>query len=383
MEQVQEQINYLGQKVTTLEATLGEARETINYLRGQLDRPPPPRPNPQVKLRPYGNEPHEDWLVFKGHFNRIKALNNYTNRQSVLALAAAMTGKAAAAVLDIDTDDRDDPDALLEEYENRFLPASASQMSRVKFDQALQGKDESLLDYHARLRSLWNKAYPGAREDTQLIRKFNLGLRRKEVREQVVRANPQTYGRALEAAQNEASVVQVVNASEIGAATAANQVEPMDISAIRAAVNDIPLDTPPAECVGAIGDTSTGAAKRKCFICDKEGHWRNECPVLRRAIRILNPMRYTNPVGRGAATGAGNPRGRGTYRGNTPFRGRGNGRGGISTNPPTYQNYQNRQDLIAALFEMDAQEECWETAATGVEEDQDETAMNHATEDTT
>ena len=253
-----------------------------------------------VKLMSFGNEPQEDWLVFKHHFNNVVRLNHYTDEQARLALAAAMKGKAALATMDLDPDEVDlDILTFLDRYEARFMPASASQIARVRFDAARQGQHEDVLEYHARLRALHNKAYPGALDEVQLIRKFTMGLRKREVRMQVLRQNPDNYSLALQAAQNETSVLQMVRVTELGAAPG---VEPMEIGA---------MDGPsPSPAQGR----NQGQKAGNCHFCGEPGHWKGECELLKKARRFLQPAR-----GRGGFRG----RGRG---GGAPGRG-GRGRG--------------------------------------------------------
>lgn len=242
------------------------------------------------KLSRFSNEPGDDWLVFKNHLQRTLELNGYDDLQSRLALASCMSGKAALATLDIQPRQNQGnaeitfPN-LLQLYEDRFMPASASQIARVRFDAARQGAHEDVLEFHGRLRALYSKAYPNANDDTNLIRRFIMGLRRRDIRTQAMRHNPQTYAGALEVAQNEASVVQMVRVTEMGAAALE---EPMEIGA---------LD--PAE--------GRGARSGDCHFCGKAGHWKRECNLLKKA----------QAAGRGRGRGRGGPAG---GRGGAPRR---------------------------------------------------------------
>lgn len=253
-----------------------EALETrVQELEADLAKKKTSRPN--VRFSTFSNEPDEDFLVFKQHLKTVVRLNDYNDEQSRLALAAAMKGKAAAAVLDIDVlEPQATFEEILESYEDRFLPIASSQMARMRFDAARQGNHEGVLDFHARLRTLYSKAYPQAADNVLLIRRFTLGLRRKEVRSQVMRGQPLTYTEALELAQNETSVLQLVRISELGAA--APGVEPMEI--------------------GALGNDHRHI---RCFNCKRLGHTKANCRVERR-----DP-----PQDQGRQEGRRNPRGQG------------------------------------------------------------------------
>ena len=237
------------------------------------------------KIEKYGNESSDDWLVFKHHIETVCRLNGYNDLQSRLALAASMTGKAALATLDINPRQRVDGvditfTQLLALFEARFLPGSASQMARIRFDAARQGPNEAVLEFHSRLRALHNKAYPNANDDVNLIRKFTMGLRRKELRMQVMRSNPDTYANALELAQNEASVLQMVKVTELGASL--TNEEPMEIGSLE-------------EPQQRTGD---------CHFCESNGHWKRDCPLWKKAQQLLKG-------GRQGSNGRPNQRGKG------------------------------------------------------------------------
>lgn len=249
----------------------------------------------RVKIMTFSNGQDEDWLVWKFHFDKAKTLNGYTVQEAKLALSAAMKGRAAAAVMDIDVANQQETlDQLLAHYDGRFLPASASQMARVSFDQAAQKPNETILDFHSRLRQLWNRAYPNNADVVLLIRKFSLGLRKREIREQVVRQNPQTYGTALEAAQNEASVMRVVSITETG-----STVEPMEIGMVAAIGRRTAQGKSRAKSGGArpktIGNLDRkGPAKngngktQHCYFCNKPGHYKSSCFLYQKAKKALS-----------------------------------------------------------------------------------------------
>lgn len=240
--------------------------QQVADLRARAAPPPPPDPpvaavtaaaginKPNVRFNTFSNEPDEDFLVFRHHIDKVVRLNQYSDEQARLALASAMKGRAAAAVMDIDPLDQNATYPLLMgAYENRFLPAASSQLARMKFDATKQGNNESVLDYHSRLRTLYNKAYPQAMDEVILIRRFALGLRRREVRTQVMRGQPANYAQALEMAQNETSVLQMVRVSEGGSG------EPMEVNALNP-------------------DHQT----LKCYYCGIQGHVRSDCRKLKK-----------------------------------------------------------------------------------------------------
>ena len=276
------QINQLNAEVVALQQNLQNLQQQNNQMGAQIQQlqqqPPPQQPRRPTgqKLNQFSNEEgSDDWLVFKRHFQAYAQLNGYNDQEQRLALAGCMVGKAALATLDIDVTANINNvpptiNAVIQLYEARFLPAAASQLSRVRFDQARQGTSESILDYHSRLRSLYNQAYPNNADDTLLIRRFVMGLRKKELRMQAMRDRPATYAAALVSAQNESSVLQLVKVTELGAAPAGE--EPMEIGAINQARRPQP---PPQNQV-----------KGTCHFCGQTGHWKRNCNLLKKAQKF-------------------------------------------------------------------------------------------------
>ena len=235
-------------QVQEMQNALAQANQRIQQLRE--------RPRPAVlKPRTFGNSTDEDWVNYRRHFEDVVAANGWNAEIACLALSASMVGAAASAVHDIHYNAQaPDVTPLLNDYEARFLPASASQMARVRFDNACQGAKETLLSWHARLRTLYRRAYPNG-NDTPLIRRFTLGLRNSTLREQVLRQQPADYNAALNAAQNEQSIVEVTTALHLGPGE-----EPMEI--------------------GALADMA-------CHFCEKKGHIRRDCRAFQRAREQL------------------------------------------------------------------------------------------------
>ncbi len=241
---LQNQINHLTDNIATLEHRLNTVPRRGNQ-----------------KIKSFGNEAGENWLVWKNHFENVTKLNGFNDYEMRMALAASMTGAAALVVRDVKPDDPVPPHMvqptighLLRIYEQRFMPEAASELAKTRFESSRQGTHENILAWHGRLRALYNEGFPGEPEGTTLIRKFIRGLRRRDLRTQVIRANPRTYQAALEAAQHESSVIQLTKVYDLGSAP-----EPMEI--------------------GAMAD---GNQKGPCHFCEKTGHWKRDCPLLKK-----------------------------------------------------------------------------------------------------
>ena len=281
MDELQQQVQALTQQNAQLVAAMAELNQRVGAR----------RPGGQ-KINPFGNEEDESWIVWKSHFQNISALNGFTDHEQRLALAGAMKGKAALATLDINVQQPIDGQMptialVLDLYQARFLPAAASQLARVKFDVARQGTTESILNFHGRLRALYNEAYPDAADHVLLIRKFITGLRRRELRMQAMRVGADTYQQALEAAQNESSVQQLSKVHELGAAPAGD--EPMEIGAIQSGKKNATNNNNNYSLSNNGGSYNTNNNRKdKCHFCQKVGHWKRDCGLLKRTKKFQN-----------------------------------------------------------------------------------------------
>jgi hypothetical protein len=93
--------------------------------------------------------------------------------------------------------------ALISRYQEKFMLAAAGVYSRAEYNIAKQISSEDVGGWHARLRDLYNRAYPGEEVDNNLplIEKFVTQLINKEVFKFVFERDPATFPGALALAQ--------------------------------------------------------------------------------------------------------------------------------------------------------------------------------------
>lgn len=210
-------------------------------------------------------------------------------------IALAVQGAAARATQHISWNDAANVDALLTAYRTVFVTQAASNLALITFEQAEQSEQETVLQWHSRLRVLYLQAYPppdaaavaaaqaagqplpGAEESRTLIQRFVRGLADPVVCQQVWRVNPGNYSAALTAAQNEIAALGMIQHK-----TGSVAIRPLRV---KEEIN-----------INAVGTGPT------CWGCGAPGHIQREC--------------------RSAARG-----GNRTNRGGTGRRGRGGGRG--------------------------------------------------------
>ena len=268
-----------------------------------------PRHRGNAKIRLFANNQGEDWLTFKEHVKVTCRLNGYNEADSKLALASAMDGSAAVAVRDLAYDGPETFEQQLARYEARFLPASASELSKTRFETSRQQKHESLLDWVSRARALYLKGWPDEEfNEARLVRHLVQGILRKDIRTQVMRERPATVQEMLEAAQHEAAVNFMTRYVETGSMGLGGEAIG-EVGALQRRLGGGPR--PPmrnGSTGGAAGSgrTSTGSsastanrdADLRCFYCDILGHRKRDCSRYRAALEEAARKKVGRPAGR-------------------------------------------------------------------------------------
>ena len=321
-----------------------------------------------LKPDKFGHGDNESWPNFRRRFEHCALFNGWNTQQQKLALVSAMADKAADVVQDLQVKDFFNIGNMLDAYEARFMPAAQSDIVRIQFDKCRQSSRESVLEYHSRLRALYRRAYPESTDDTQLIRRFAFGLANPWVQQMVLRKQAKTYDDALEAALNEAAVMDVADALKTGASSMTNQL-PNSANASGHDGHPEPME------IGAMGGN---LGSNECMFCGKQGHWKSQCQLWAKARRLLAGKRFN---GRTGPTGGGSSQ-RGNARG---LVGRGRGRAGGRGRGRTFQAPPNRdpdrqrsmfRQVVAAMqngeFDDDEEEEnsCVAALDQGLENDE-------------
>ncbi len=270
-----------------------------------------------VRKVPLFQEPHSAaaWLPWKRRFEVIAGIGNWGDERRKQELLAAMGDEASLIVADITLAGKTF-EQLLQAYEERFISDTASDAARAEFALCVQGAEEPLNAFHARLRELFLRAYPGAAVDaaagvagaaqataTMIRDRFNNGVQNAAIREFLFDQRPDTYQRCLEVAMWKEATLQRMG-----------QAPPKNSSKGKG-------DSRPANAAGGVhgmggaanqANTNGGEANARCNFCQKEGHFMRNCRLLDRAREIVEGTN-TRGGGRGGRRGRG--RGRGGGRG--------------------------------------------------------------------
>jgi hypothetical protein len=167
-----------------------------------------------TRLKAFSSTDSVEWMSWKTHYFKVCEINAWPNIPRVREARAAMAEKAARHTADVlpvyVADLAANPPVqvttwqdLIARYQEKFMPTAAGVYSRAEYNIAKQISSEDVGGWHARLRNLYNHAYPGEEVDNNfpLIEKFVTQLINKEVGKFVFERDPATFAGALALAQ--------------------------------------------------------------------------------------------------------------------------------------------------------------------------------------
>ena len=163
-----------------------------------------------------------------------------------------MEGAANRAVSDLNVETFANVTLTLDAYEERFIPRAAAQLARAEFDHACQASNETVFQWHTRLREIFSRAYPerAATADRPLIDKFTIGLVDSALARHMLDHQPATFAQALQTAQSKQATEDLMAARYPGQAPT--------LSA---------MSHPDGRSAGSSG----------CWYCQEPGHQRSDC----------------------------------------------------------------------------------------------------------
>ena len=118
----------------------------------------------------YSHTPH-DWMAFRVQFEEGCKLSKYSKDDSISLLRCSMGGKAFGLTHKIVLNECQTLAEALDLYESRFVPVASKSAAVIQCTEAVQHEEETVTEFHARLWSLYLRAYP---ETTDADRKLEL-----------------------------------------------------------------------------------------------------------------------------------------------------------------------------------------------------------------
>ncbi len=268
--------------------------------------PPQPAQGTQTRrMTVLSSSDPSEWRIWRANYEALAAANNWDAPRQRHVLRTHFDGAAFEATRGVAiTEDVAIPD-ILAALELCFVPAAASSMARSEFAHAQQLPTESLMQWKARLRNLFVRAFPqipAADVDSDIMLKetFMEGLADGEIRGGLCDrlSHMNTIDDCLQAAQTRtASSARIQKKFGTGGTGGAKLHTVGDSTAALAAA------------VAAATLNQLG----RCWNCEKEGHFKGDCPELRRGPRSGRGRGRGTPKG-GRGRGTGRPRGRGGNR---------------------------------------------------------------------
>ncbi len=275
------------------------------------------------KVEPFSSGDGVEWVTWRSNFELTARINQWGDRRQRREIGASMTGAAKQFVADIAIGDEVPAgeavaaaEELLDAYQDRFLPEAATDAARVAVREARMTEDETILAWHARLRSLYQRAHPtldaaALEANVDLRDQFILGMTSEDIVSKVWHQRPATYGEALWMASNVGAGNSIIRQRFGGRAADAVKREP-NVNAIAGPAGD-----------GAVA--KVGGPQGGCWECGGS-HYARDCPGTgaggrgrgRGRGRVAGRAGSAGPrrdrTGRGRSRARG-PRGRGASRG--------------------------------------------------------------------
>lgn len=132
------------------------------------------------------------WLDYKTHFNTVGKLNEWTDEEKGLFLAASLRGQAQAVLGNLPGDNTDYY-YLVQALEERFGPPNQTELYRVQLRERRKRATETIPELGQAVRRLANLAYPKAPSevrDTLAMEQFLDALPDSDMRIRIKQARP-------------------------------------------------------------------------------------------------------------------------------------------------------------------------------------------------
>ena len=251
------------------------------------------------------------WATWITRFETVANIAGWNTARMKAELKAGMAGAAALVTRDIDIRDPRTFAQVKEDYQGRFITPADSDQARADFSLAQQGAEESLLEFHSRLRELYTRAYPAAMGNIDagpmgpiLRDRFISGLLHPAIKEYTWDQRPATYMGCLAVVQRKQATLQLLSPSPQGSNNQTNRSSTDPRSQAHSSVYSAG-----ASKFGN-GNHNAGASFT-CHFCKTSGHMLRQCPLLDQARSIIEGTGGRNTSRGGFRRGFGRGRGRG------------------------------------------------------------------------
>ena len=139
-----------------------------------------------VKLPPFTGKSSDSWKIWHARFTTVANLNQWNNVTRLSELMQRLQGTAAEFVFDeIPADILTNYEGLVSELDSRFKSVETNRTYKVQFGKRFQKYEETVEEYAAELKRIYDKAYPGRNPEMRrqlLLQQFLNGLKDKNAK---------------------------------------------------------------------------------------------------------------------------------------------------------------------------------------------------------
>lgn len=139
-----------------------------------------------VRLPPFTGSSSDSWKVWHARFTTIANLNKWNEVTCLSELMQRLQGTAAEFVFDeIPPEILSNYASLVSELDSRFKSVETNRTFKVQFGKRTQKYEETVEEYAAELKRLYDKAYPGRNPEMRrqlLLQQFLNGIRDKSAK---------------------------------------------------------------------------------------------------------------------------------------------------------------------------------------------------------
>ena len=281
-----------------------------------------------IRPDPFSSADGQEWLIWRKNYEEMVSLNKWDNQEhrerSKKEAFCKITGEAKRRILNLTSNgEQETLAAFLDRIQSRYLTPAASEQAKSEYDACVQLPNEDILTYQSRMRQIYIRAHPDnaatLEDDSQLRRKFIMGLLNPVIKTYVFDQRPATYAAAGEAAMNKAATEATVG----GAPVPGGQINSFGgMNAVQDG-SSTPSTSQANRNLRRNGPSGSAPASAPlCWTCGQPGHLARECDRVD-SNAMVDTMRRGRGRGRRGGGGRGAPRrGRGRGSATAPGRGR-------------------------------------------------------------